>query len=78
MKTAAYLSGTTVLTSGAPMSDHKHEYELLHKDRYIAVFFCDCGASRSAPVDEQGRIHFWTSATEPRQLEDGPHGSDGH
>lgn len=49
---------------------HVHQYELLLKDLYIAVFFCECGVSRTAPVDGKGRIHFWsTSAKEPRLLE---------
>jgi hypothetical protein len=53
------------------MQDHTHEYELLLKDRYIAVFFCECGVSKTAPVDESGRIHFWSaSATEPRQIQE--------
>jgi hypothetical protein len=59
---------------------HVHAFELLLKDTNSALFFCECGASRTASVDESGRMQLWQNIgpKTPSEATDGSTGRSGN
>jgi hypothetical protein len=41
---------------------HVHAFELVLKGSRLALFLCECGTSRTAPVDDTGRMELWNTS----------------